>query len=87
MDGKSLVERVPPRHLAERLRSHGQSWVDLQTASALMGLDAKAAAAALVRLRRSGQLFSPSPGFYVPIPPESSCASTIGRRPPTCRLR
>jgi len=70
MDGKSLVERVPPRHLADRLLSHGQSWVDLRTASALMGLDAKAAAAALVRLRRNVQLFSPSPGFYVPIPPE-----------------
>ena len=70
MSKQSLVERVPPRHLADRLLSHGQSWVDLPAASSLMGLDAKAAAAALVRLRRSGQLFSPSPGFYVPIPPE-----------------
>ena len=70
MSQQSRVVRVPPRHLADHLLSHGQSWVDLQTASSLMGLDAKAAAAALVRQRRSGQLFSPSPGFYVPIPPE-----------------
>lgn len=70
MSQQDLIEKVPPRRLADRLLSHGQSWVDLQTASSLMGLDANAAAAALVRLRRAGQMFSPTPGFYVPIPPE-----------------
>ena len=64
------MERVPPRHLSDYLQSHGQPVVDLATASDLMGLGSKAAADALVRIRRSGQMFSPSPGLYVAIPPE-----------------
>lgn len=64
------VERVPPRHLSDYLQSHGQPVVDLATAGELMGLGSKAASDALVRIRRSGQMFSPSPGLYVAIPPD-----------------
>ncbi len=64
------AERVPPRHLSDYLLAHGQPVVDLATAGGLMGLDDHAASDALVRLRRSGQMFSPSPGLYVAVPPQ-----------------
>lgn len=62
--------RVPPRQLSDHLLSQGRPVIDLQDAAQLMGLDAHAAADALVRLRRAGLMFSPSRGLYVAVPPE-----------------
>lgn len=64
------ADRVLPRHLSDYLLSHGQPVIDLAAAGSLMGLGPNAAADALVRLRRSGQMFSPSAGLYIAIPPE-----------------
>lgn len=66
----ALAAGVPPRHLADYLLSQGRPVVDLATAADLLGLSKRAASDALVRLRRSGQMFSPSAGLYVAIPPE-----------------
>lgn len=62
--------RVPPRQLCDYLLSRGSPVIDLQGAAQLMGLNPHAAADALVRLRRSGLMFSPSRGLYVAVPPE-----------------
>ena len=61
---------VRPRHLSDYLLSHGRPVVDLRSAGELMGLDLHAAADALVRLRKAGQMFSPARGLYVAVPPE-----------------
>ncbi len=66
----TLHQRVAPRHLPDHLLAHGRPIVDLAEAAGLMGLELHAAADALVRLRRAGQIFSPTRGLYVAVPPE-----------------
>lgn len=65
-----MMQQVAPRHLADYLLSRGQPVVDLQQAADLMGLDVNAASDALVRLRRQHQMFSPTRGLYVAVPPQ-----------------
>ncbi len=61
---------VPPRRLSDHLLAHGRQIVTLAEVSALTGLGRREVAAAMTRLRRSGQFFSPQPGLYVAIPPQ-----------------
>jgi predicted transcriptional regulator of viral defense system len=67
---KEPVERVAPKDLADHLLARGRSFVSLAEAAALMNLEPKAAADAIVRLKRASKIFSPAPGFYVPVAPE-----------------
>lgn len=60
--------RVAPRHLADHLLAYGRPIVSLSEVAELTGLALKAAADALVRLRRDGLMFSPSRGLYVAVP-------------------
>lgn len=62
--------RVPPRHLSDHLLAHGRPIVTLAEVSELTGLSPKAAADALMRLRRVHQMFSPHRGLYVAVPPQ-----------------
>lgn len=61
---------VPPRRLSDHLLAHGRQIVTLAEVSAITGLGRREVAAAMTRLRRSGQFFSPHPGLYVAIPPQ-----------------
>lgn len=61
---------VPPRELPDYLLSRGRSSVSLSEVAGLLGSSEKDAASAMVRLRRSGRIFSPSPGLYLPVPPQ-----------------
>lgn len=61
---------VPPRHLVDYLLSHGRSVITLRELAELTGLSPASAADAAKRLRRSGQIFSPTRGLYVAIPPQ-----------------
>jgi len=63
-------DRIAPKALSDHLLAHGRPVVTLAEAAELMGLSHKGAADAIVRLRRSAQLFSPTPGLYIAIPPE-----------------
>ena len=66
----AVISRVAPRMLADHLLSHGRAVVTLAEAAEVLGLTEHAASDALTRLRRAGQLFSPTPGLYVAISPE-----------------
>jgi predicted transcriptional regulator of viral defense system len=59
-----------PRDLPDWLIGHGRHWLQVQEAGGLLGQPADQAAATLSRLRRGGNLFSPTRGGYVPVPPE-----------------
>ena len=61
---------VPPRQLSDYLLAHGRPVASLEEVAELTGLSRKAAAAAITRLKRADQLFSPHPGLYVAIPPQ-----------------
>lgn len=65
-----MATRVPPRRLADYLLAHGRPAATLEDVAELTGLSPKAAAAALTRLKRNRELFSPHPGLYVAIPPQ-----------------
>jgi predicted transcriptional regulator of viral defense system len=64
------TERIAPRALSDYLLAHGRPVITLAEAADLMGMSPKAAADAIVRLRRAAQIFSPAPGLYVAVPPE-----------------
>ncbi len=70
MADPAKVGVVPPRRLADHLLAHGRPVVTLAEVAALTGLTTKAAADALVRLRRAHQMFSPHRGLYVAVPPQ-----------------
>ena len=59
-----------PRDLADWLIAHGRHWVTLPEVAELLGLPADQVPPVVARLRNKGQLFSPTRGAYVPIPPE-----------------
>jgi predicted transcriptional regulator of viral defense system len=61
---------VKPREVSDFLLSHGRPVVTLAEVAELLGVPKKDASAALVRLRRSGQMFSPQRGLYVAVPPQ-----------------
>lgn len=61
---------VEPRELADWLLSHGRHWVTSAEAAGLLGIPAEHVSPTLARWRQRGQLFSPTKGAYVPIPPE-----------------
>lgn len=63
-------ERVAPRELRDFLLSQGRPWITLEDAAAILGTSEPIAADALAYLRKVHQFFSPSPGLYVPLPPE-----------------
>lgn len=62
--------RVEPRQLADWLLSHGRAWISTDEAAELLGIPVEHVSPTLARWRRSGHLFSPTRGAYVPIPPE-----------------
>ncbi len=61
---------VKPRQFADWLLSHGRAWVTTDEAAALLGIPVEHVSPTLARWRRSGHLFSPTKGAYVPIPPD-----------------
>lgn len=63
-------ETVPPRHLVNHLLAHGRSVITLREFAELTGLSLASAADAAKRLRQSGQIFSPTRGLYIVIPPQ-----------------
>jgi predicted transcriptional regulator of viral defense system len=71
------VPQVKPREVSDFLLSHGRPVVTLAEVAELLGVPEKDAAAALVRLRRSGQMFSPQRGLYVAVPPQYRTWGTL----------
>jgi len=61
---------VHPRELGDYLLSHGRQIVTLREVAEILGVDEKHASSALVRLKRANQMFSPTRGLYVAIPPQ-----------------
>lgn len=61
---------VEPRELADWLLARGRSWVTTTEAATLLGVPEGHVAPTLARWRRRGQLFSPTKGLYVVVPPE-----------------
>jgi predicted transcriptional regulator of viral defense system len=59
-----------PRDLPDWLIAHGRHWVTLAEVAELLNLPAKQVPPVTARLRSKGQLFSPTPGAYVPVPSE-----------------
>jgi len=69
--GTRASERVcAPRDLPDWLIAHGRHWVTLAEVAALLNLPAEQVPPVTARLRSRGQLFSPTPGGYVPVPSE-----------------
>lgn len=64
------MSQPKPRQVSDFLLSHGRPVVTLAEVAELLDVSEKAASAALVRLRRSGQMFSPQRGLYVAVPPQ-----------------
>lgn len=67
---KNIEKLVKPRALSDYLLSQGHPVVTLAEVAKILGSSPKLAADALVRLRRSAYLFSPTPGLYVAVPPQ-----------------
>lgn len=67
---EASARRVAPRHLSDYLQAHGRPIVSLNEVAELTDLPSKAAADAMVRLRRANQMFSPARGLYVAVPPQ-----------------
>lgn len=63
-------EVVAPRHLVDYLLARGRSVITLREFAELTGLKPASAADAAKRLRQSGQIFNPTRGLYVVIPPQ-----------------
>lgn len=61
---------VQPRELVDYLLSQGRFDFTLDAASQLLDADYDATLAALSRLRRRKQVFSPARGLYIAVPPE-----------------
>jgi predicted transcriptional regulator of viral defense system len=59
-----------PRDLADWLLARGRHWVTTPEVSALLEIPEAHVSPSLARWRAKGQLFSPTKGAYVPIPPE-----------------
>lgn len=68
---------LAPHALPDHLLSIGQSTFSLSQAKALLQRNDDAVRKGLERLTRSGQIFSPSRGFYVVIPPEFRSWGTV----------
>ncbi len=67
---RSKSTHVAPRHLRDHLLERGIHVVDIPAVVRMTGAPKREAAATMMRLRRAGQFFSPTPGLYVAIPPE-----------------
>ncbi|MGH3446256.1 MAG: type IV toxin-antitoxin system AbiEi family antitoxin domain-containing protein [Nocardioidaceae bacterium] len=61
---------LQPRGLRDYLLAHGRPVVTLAQAAELLRLPEREAARALLRLRRAGEMFSPSRGLYLAVPPQ-----------------
>jgi predicted transcriptional regulator of viral defense system len=68
---------VRPRRLRDRVLSEGRHVLDLDDVVTLTGLTRASAAAAMTRLRRSGDFFAPAKGLYAAIPPQYSSWGAI----------
>ena len=62
--------RVAPRELADWLLAHGRHWVTVEEAGLLLGVPRPHVAPTVARWIERGELFSPTKGAYVPIPPQ-----------------
>lgn len=69
--------QVAPGHLRDHLLARGVHVVDIPAVTRLTGAPRKDAAAAMLRLRRAGQFFSPTPGLYIAIPPEHARSGVV----------
>lgn len=64
-------ERSPePRELADWLLARGRHWATTEQIASLLGLSERNVAPTLASWRRRGQLFAPTKGLWVMIPPE-----------------
>jgi predicted transcriptional regulator of viral defense system len=61
---------VAPRDLADWLLARGRHWVAVEEAALLLGVPRSHVAPSLARWIERGELFSPTKGAYVPIPPQ-----------------
>lgn len=68
MDERKLT--TPPGAAVDALLSQGRHWATTPELATLTGQKDATLRASLARLIRQGQLFSPSRGFYVVVPPE-----------------
>jgi predicted transcriptional regulator of viral defense system len=62
--------RVAPRELADWLLARGRHWVTVEEAGLLLGVPRPHVAPTVARWIERGELFSPTKGAYVPIPPQ-----------------
>lgn len=60
----------PPRDLADWLLARGRHWITSAEVASLLRIPSEQVAPRLASSRRRNQLFSPTKGAYVPIPPE-----------------
>lgn len=65
-----MTTDIAPRQLPDRLLATGRSTFSIDDAVRMLDRSHGATLRALSRLRQGGQVFSPSRGFYVVIPPE-----------------
>ncbi len=63
-------ESIKPRGLRDYLLARGRPVITLPEASELLNLPKREAARALLRLRGAGEMFSPSRGLYLAVPPQ-----------------
>jgi predicted transcriptional regulator of viral defense system len=68
---------IEPRELADWLLARGRHWVTTEEVSGLLGIPEAHVSPTLARWRHKGQLFSPTKGVYVPIPPEYRSWGTV----------
>ena len=60
-----------PRDLPDWLISHGRHWITTAEIAATLAIPVEQVPPIVARLRRTGRMFSPTRGGYVPIPAES----------------
>lgn len=61
---------IHPRELVDYMLANGRYDFTIEDASELLDADYQATAAALSRLRRRRQIFSPAKGLYIAVPPD-----------------
>ena len=66
---QKMTMNVKPKNLADHFLSIGRYAFTLDEAAAALGVDDAAARSALSRLRRRSEIFSPTQGLYVAVPP------------------
>lgn len=63
-------ENIRAGDLPDELIARGQHWVNLPEVAELLHIPKEQVPPLMARLRKKGQVFSPTRGAYVPIPPE-----------------